>query len=448
MSIDRYKNSRVKPVIFLKKRTRAMNRASLSHSRSERVHFLFGIPQNSRIVLAKRHCVQPSRRHHMRTASEYESSELPSDAVTPDRSFEYFSILDFAKQALSSIGGVVFQRNWGSGLLIVLAVFLNSWAAGLACLFGSAVSMLTGMALKPGRRVQDSGILGLNGALAGAALVAFTKDNPVGFGLPGLLQWLWIALAAATCTVMVGGLGGLLHRRKLPVLSLPFCVATWVFLASLQQFTAVATPTLSHEATPAPTGSVLLTILDGTVNSIAQIFFQQGLLPGLLIIFAIALNSRTSALLATGGCFLATVCGLVFGAPNAMVRSGVYGSNAALTTLFLGGLFIFLEARGWGYALAGALLSAVTSAAAVTIFQPLGVPVLFLPFVTVSWVMMAAMRGFQTVPAASYVGVAVVECDLEHGLSAHSEGTPSLPTPALDTEAVSDRIEGELWQPK
>src|SRR5215472_1865598 len=235
-----------------------MNRASLAHSRSERVHFLFGIPQNSRIVLAKRHCVQPSRRRHMRTASEYESSELPSDAVTPDRSFGYFSIRNFSKQALCSIGGVVFQRNWGSGLLIVLAVFLNSWAAGLACLFGSAVSMLTGMALKPGRRVQDSGILGLNGALAGAALIAFTKDNPAAWGLPGLLQWLWIALAAATCTIMVGGIGCLLHPRRLPVLCLPFCAATWVFLASLQQFTGVATPALSHAAPTASTESVLL----------------------------------------------------------------------------------------------------------------------------------------------------------------------------------------------
>ena len=384
----------------------------------------------------------------MRTTSEYESSERPSGNETPDGPFEYFSVLDFAKQAVSSIGGVVFQRNSVSGLLIVLALFMNSWAAGLGCLFGSIVSMLTGRALKASRRLQGSGILGLNGALAGAALVAFTKDHQAAWGIPGLLQWLWIALAAATCTVIVGGLGCFLQPRRLPVLSLPFCAATWVFLASLQQFTGVATPALSQAANTAPAGSVLLTVLDGTVNSFAQIFFQQGLLPGLLIILAIALNSRISALLAASACFLATVCGLVFGASDAMVRSGVCGSNAALTALFLGGLFIFLEAGGWGYALGGALLSAVTSAAALTVFQPLGIPILFLPFVTVSWVMMAAMKGFQTVPAASYAGVAVLEFDLEYGLSAHAEEAPGLPTPAQDTEAVSDRIEGELWQSK
>jgi urea transporter len=377
----------------------------------------------------------------MRTASEYKLGDIPSGTETPDRPFEYFSILDFGKQALSSIGGVVFQRNWVSGLLIVLALFLNSWAAGLACLFGSAVSMLTGMALKPSRRVQDSGVLGLNGALAGAALVAFTKDNPAAWGLPGLLQWLWIALAAATCTIMAVGFGCLIHPRRLPVLSLPFCAATWVFLASLQQFTGVAAPALPLSTNTAAATSFLLTVLDGTVNSFAQIFFQQGPLPGLLIIFAIALNSRISALLALGGCFLATAGALLFGAPNAMIRSGVYGSNAALTALVLGGLFVILEAGGLGYALAGALLSAVASAAAVTVFQPLGLPVLFLPFVAVSWLMMAAMRGFQTVPAASLAGVAALECDL----SPHADEPLRLPTPAEDTvTAASDLIEADI----
>jgi urea transporter len=352
-------------------------------------------------------------------------------------------MVEFAKQAVTSIGGVVFQRNWISGLLIVLALFLNSWASGFACLFGSVISTLTGMVLKPGRRVQDSGVLGLNGALAGAALVAFTKDSPVAFGLPGLLQWLWIALAAATCTVMVSGFGSLLRPRRLPLLSLPFCVATWVFLASLQQFPGVAAPALSQAAATVPAGSILLAVLEGTVNSFAQIFFQQGLFPGLLIIFAIALNSRISALLALGGCFLATAVGLLFGAPYAIICSGVYGSNAALTSLLLGGLFVFLEAGGLGYALGGALLSAVASAAALTVFQPLGLPVLFLPFVSVSWVMMAAMRGFQTGPAASFAGFAVLECDL----SFHADEPPYLPTPAKDgATAVNDAIEGELWQ--
>src|SRR6516164_8297045 len=153
----------------------------------------------------------------MKTSSEYELSEMPSVAETRNGPFKYFSIVDLAKQAVSSIGGIVFQRNWISGLLIVLALSLNSWAAGLACLFGSVVSILTGMALKSGRRVQDSGILGLNGALAGAALVAFTKDNSASWGLSGFLQWLWIALAAATCTVMVSGFDSLLRPRRLPV---------------------------------------------------------------------------------------------------------------------------------------------------------------------------------------------------------------------------------------
>jgi hypothetical protein len=61
--------------------------------------------------------------------------------------------------------------------------------------------------------------------------------------------------------------------------------------------------------------------------------------------------------------------------------------------------------------------------------------------VTVSWVMMAAMRGFQTVPTATFVGVAVLECDL----SSRADEPLHLPTPAGDTEtAVSDSIEGDI----
>ena len=51
--------------------------------------------------------------------------------------------------------------------------------------------------------------------------------------------------------------------------------------------------------------------------------------------------------------------GLLFGVPAATIASGAYGSNAALTAMVLGKLFVVLEAGGVGYALGGALLTAV-----------------------------------------------------------------------------------------
>src|SRR5215469_15287556 len=76
---------------------------------------------------------------------------------------EYSSLLDFAKQTLNSVARVVLQKGSIVGLLIVFALLLNSWASGVGCLLGSVICILTGMALKVERRIQASGVLGLNG---------------------------------------------------------------------------------------------------------------------------------------------------------------------------------------------------------------------------------------------------------------------------------------------
>ena len=220
----------------------------------------------------------------------------------------------------------------------------------------------------------------------------------------------WIALAALACTVVVA-VCTLLRSTKLPVLSFPFCAVTWVFLASLQQFTSVDASLHTNVTAAAPGASGLFAVLDGTVNGFAQIFFQQGLLPGLLILFAIGLNSRISAVLGLSGCFLASAVGLLFGVPAATIASGAYGSNAALTAMVLGKLFVVLEAGGVGYALGGALLTAVACGAAMTVFQSLGLPALFLPFVAVTWLMVAAARGLHGVSVTSHVEVAAAESD-------------------------------------
>ena len=346
----------------------------------------------------------------MRT-SKNEFNDASCSVENAAEPFEYFSIYDFAKHALSGVARVVLQKSSTAGLLIVLALLLNSWASGLACLLGSAIATLTGMGLKIDRRIEASGILGLNGALTGVALVAFTGGNLAAASFPRMVLWLWIALAATACTVVVSGFATLLRSTKLPVLSFPFCAVTWVFLASLQQFTSVDASLHTNVTAAAPGGSGLFAVLDGTVNGFAQIFFQQGLLPGLLILFAIGLNSRISAVLGLSGCFLASAVGLLFGVPAATIASGAYGSNAALTAMVLGKLFVVLEAGGVGYALGGALLTAVACGAAMTVFQSLGLPALFLPFVAVTWLMVAAARGLHGVSVTSHVEVAAAESD-------------------------------------
>ena len=55
------------------------------------------------------------------------------------------------------------------------------------------------------------------------------------------------------------------------------------------------------------------------------------------MIVAIALHSRISALMALMGAALAALVAVIFGGPEGAIWDGLFGYNAALTALALGG---------------------------------------------------------------------------------------------------------------
>lgn len=126
----------------------------------------------------------------------------------------------------------------------------------------------------------------------------------------------------------------------------------------------------------------------------AEIFLQDGWIAGLLILLAIAINSQIAALMAVLGSLLAVALGIVLGAPETALRAGMYGYNAALTGIALGGFFVLLNWPGFLYAVFGILVTACGWAAIGTVFKPLGMPVLAFPFVIVTWLMLLAAKGF------------------------------------------------------
>jgi urea transporter len=68
------------------------------------------------------------------------------------------------------------------------------------------------------------------------------------------------------------------------------------------------------------------TWLLGTVNGVAEIFLQDSWISGLLILLAIAVASQISALMAALGSFLAIAVGIFFGAPEPVIRAGMFWS--------------------------------------------------------------------------------------------------------------------------
>ena len=87
---------------------------------------------------------------------------------------------------------------------------------------------------------------------------------------------------------------------------------------------------------------MLPTWYQGIGNAIGQIFFQDNWITGYLIIIGIAVNSRISAGMALVGAAGAALVAVVFGGPEGAIRDGLFGYNAALTAIALGGFFLVL----------------------------------------------------------------------------------------------------------
>jgi len=165
-----------------------------------------------------------------------------------------------------------------------------------------------------------------------------------------------------------------------------------------QDVSPVLHPALAVHAGPSPAYG-WETWLYGTANGVAEIFLQDGWVSGLLILCAIAINSPIAALMAALGSLLAVAAGVFLGAPETAIRAGMYGYNAALTDIALGGFFLLLNWPGFLYAVFGVLVAACGWAAIGTVFKPLGMPVLAFPFVIVTWLLLLGSKGFPVLVA-------------------------------------------------
>lgn len=300
---------------------------------------------------------------------------------------------------LRGIGQVVFQNNALSGLIILLALFFNSWIYGVTCLFGVAVATAMAVFLKADRELVRNGLFGFNGALAALALVAFTSADFRTGAVPSGLMMIYIAFAAAMTTVVFQAIATLLGPHKVAALTAPFVLTGWLFLFAVLKFEGLEAGPLIKPISPdqfdAAAAYVLPTWYMGIGNAIGQIFFQDNWISGYLIIIGIAVNSRVSAAMALIGAAGAALVAALFGGPEGAIRDGLFGYNAALTAIALGGFFLVLTWRSFLYTLFGIVVTAWLWASVAIFLKPIGMPVLTSAFVLVTWLMLLGQYGFR-----------------------------------------------------
>ena len=313
----------------------------------------------------------------------------------------------FIDAVLRGLGQVVFQNNSLTGLLVLLAISVNSFVYAGAALFGAVVSTYTATLLRVDNKLIRDGLFGFNGALTAIAMVAFSSKEFAHGDLPSALLILYVALAAGFSTILARAFAFIIRNDRVPGLNFPYYVATMLLLGALHRFSGLDAATVGHALPlslhPATGTQVYAsdTWLYGIGTGISQIFLQDNWLTGIVVVAAIAVNSPIAAAAVVAGSALAVAVGCFLGVSEVFIRSGMLGYNAALTALALGGFFVLLDRAGALYAALGVVLTTCVWVGLATALAPSGLPVLTLPFVIVTWLMLLGAKGFpvlRTIP--------------------------------------------------
>ena len=320
-------------------------------------------------------------------------------------------VADFINAILRGIGQVIFVNNPLSGSIILVALAIQSPWVAVMSLLGLLASTATAIWLKLDRDAIRNGIFGYNGILVGAALAIF--------GLPGNGGWhpAWAIAAivfAALTTVLMKTLGMcFVLRFKLPPLTLPFNLVTLLFLGAVlfvpQSFFDLGPPALPE----VPLSSIdWLQLAKALPVGFGQIFLVDRLLPGCLIFLAVAICTPLGAVVGLLGCSLGSLAGLAAGVAPGTLYAGLWGYNASLTAMAIGGVFYAPTLPGILIGCGCAIAATLAGGTLAILLTSQGLPVLSVPFCMVTMGCVAILRRF--LPSLVPVALHAVASPEEH----------------------------------
>ena len=309
----------------------------------------------------------------------------------------------FLDHTARGVGQVVLQNNCWTGLVILIALAVNSWVYALAGLAGSAIATATAMLLGAAKKPLSSGLYGFNGCLTGIAVARYVETSIAAgeIGIAGTIVWLVVAVALST--ILAAALTNLLAGVKVAPLTMPFVLCAWVFVGAL----AYGPFNLEH-ITPSSNVDADYTVTDwfsDVGRGPGLIFLQDNIATGYIILVAIAINSRISAAMAfvAANLAIATAVGLavMFGVAPAGIDPAMFSFNAILTAIAVGGLYLVFTWASALYTLFAVIVTVGMYAFLASVLKPLGLPVYTSAFVLTTWGMLLCKESFDAlVPVA------------------------------------------------
>lgn len=293
---------------------------------------------------------------------------------------------------LRGLGQVMLQNNSYTGLLFLIGIFYHSVLLGCAAILGTVTSTLTAILLGADRADIRAGLFGFNGALTAIALLYFLE--------PFWISWGYVILATAFSSIMMSAMLNCMSTWRLPTLTAPFVLTTLLFILACARFGQLQVTGLLPSAglpnihTEVEGIVTLSTLLQGTLNGIAQVFFQSNSITGLFFLLGLFINSRTACMAALFGSLFGVCIAWCMGVSEPAIRAGAFGFNNVLTALvFFGGLFV-LNRSSLLYGLLAVTVTSFIYAALSASLEPLGMPAMTSAFIITVWLFILAAPQF------------------------------------------------------
>ena len=144
-------------------------------------------------------------------------------------SLESIRFGDLAVYWLKGIGQVFLINSWVPGICFLAGLFLCSRWAALWAAIGSALALLTVVALKASGSDISDGLYGYSPVLTAIALATV-------FYKPNFRSALWAVLGILVTVFIQAGMYMLMAPVGIATLTGPFCITTWLFLLPLVRF--------------------------------------------------------------------------------------------------------------------------------------------------------------------------------------------------------------------
>ncbi|TCK06323.1 urea transporter [Phorcysia thermohydrogeniphila] len=276
----------------------------------------------------------------------------------------------YALPILRSYSAVLFNSSTKGGALLLLLTFLNpNLGIGGFTAVVSAYAFAKLVGFKDEFLRLDYYIY--NPLLVGLSLGYLFKVN--------LLSLFFFSIAGVLTFLLTYTLSSLFsYYLKLPVLSVPFVVASSLLYLASSKFSNLFVGSLYPHSFFFPLE--LPGILAGYLKSLGAIFFMPNVFAGAVIFLLLLFISRILTFLSVLGYLCGIFTKALFVGSFYSAVSDTSSFNYILTSMAVGGVFLIPSIRSYKFAILSAVLSVPVVEGAKVFWESYGLPVFALPF--------------------------------------------------------------------